>query len=276
MRETELRLVLRTPRLRHLRRVWPLLVLSLWLVITVMVTLGYWADDWQRTGTAHLPISLAHPLGSNALGQDTLALCLQALASMASSIIPGALLALLLGCVLGAVAGWHFGGLYDQLISLACDIFDGLPAHLLLVGLALIVRIPSAQTVLFAALFWTSAARPVRSLCLRLKPAAFVDAAVMLGATTWDLAWRHVLPNLRTMILATFVLIFANCIRAQLLLGFIGLDRQARPSLGGLLQDGALSALSFDFTPLLVALTLSFVILLALDALNRRFSPALG
>ena len=276
MSQADLNLVLHTPRWRSLSRAWPLLVLALWLLCALMVGLGYWAEDWQKTGAANLPISPTHPLGSNALGQDLLALSLQALASMASNVIPGAALALGIGVLLGALAGWHFGGWSDQLISLACDVFDGLPAHLLLVGLALIVRTPSAQTLLFAALFWTSAARPVRGLCQRLKPAAFVDAALLLGASPWGLGWRHILPNLRSMILASFLLIFANCIRAQLLLGFIGLDRQARPSLGGLLQDGALSALSFDFTPLLLALALSFVILLALDALNRRFSPAIG
>ena len=276
MTATDIKLVVRTPRLRHLMHAWPLLVISVWLLITLMVALGYWAEDWQTTSTANAPISLTHPFGSSALGQDLFSLSLQALASLTTSILPGAALALAVGVLLGGIAGWSFGSTADQLISLACDIFDGLPAHLLLIGVALIVRTPAAQMLLFAALFWTSAARPVRSLCLRLKPAAFVDAAVLIGNSAWNLAWRHVLPNLRPMVLASFLLIFANCIRAQLLLGFIGLDRQARPSLGSLLQDGALSALSFDFTPLLLALSLSFVILLALDALNRRFTPTLG
>lgn len=276
MNRSVIKLVVRTPRLLHLRQLWPVSIIGLWLVISTMVSLGFWATDWQTTGAANAPMSAMHPLGSNALGQDLLALSLQALASMASSILPGAALALALGVILGGLAGWYFGQAIDQLVSLACDIFDGLPAHLLLIGVALIVRTPAAQTLLFAALFWTSAARPIRSLCSRLKPTAFVDAAVMMGNPPWRLAWWHVLPNLRPMVLASFLLIFANCIRAQLLLGFIGLDRQARPSLGALLQDGALSALSFDFTPLLIALSLSFVILLALDALNRRITPALG
>lgn len=276
MREHELNLVVRTPRVRHLLQLWPVLVLGLWGLIGLMVSLGLWGENWQITGIANAPISLEHPFGSNALGQDLWAMSLQALAALTSSVLPGAALALAIGVLLGGVAGWHVGSMVDTVVCIGCDIFDGLPAHVLLIGVALLVRTPSAQALLFAALFWTSAARPVRSLCLRLKPTAFIEAAILVGNSHWDVLWRHVLPNLRAMILASFLLIFAGCIRAQLLLGFIGLDRQAKPSLGGLLQDGALSALSFHFTPLLIALSLSFVILLALDALNRRFTPALG
>ena len=101
-----------------------------------------------------------------------------------------------------------------------------------------------------------------------------MDAAELVGTGVFTRAWRHLLPNLRLVLAALALLILGSCIRAQMLLGFIGLDTQARPSLGAMLYSGTQDALSFHFTTLLVALGLSMLLLLALDSLARRLAPS--
>jgi ABC-type dipeptide/oligopeptide/nickel transport system permease subunit len=255
-------------------RAWPVWLLLGAILLAALTGLGVIGSDWQRTGVAFLPPSVLHPLGTNALGQDFWALSVQALYSMLVGVLPGVLLGFAIGVLAGLLAGWQQGGALDQLVCLLCDVFEGLPGHLMLVTLAILAQGKIGTAVLFAALFWPSAARPVRVQTAQLLPEPFMDSAILLGITPWRRAFQHLLPLLRPLLAALLLVIFGNCIRAQMLLGFVGLDRHAAPSLGGLLLDGTLDALSFHFTSLLLALAISITLLLALDALARRAVPA--
>jgi peptide/nickel transport system permease protein len=254
-------------------RAWPIWLLLGALLLAALAGLGVIGNDWQRTGIAFLPPSLLHPLGTNALGQDLWALSLQALYSMLVGVLPGVLLGFAIGVSAGLLAAWHQGSWLDQMVCLFCDVFEGLPGHLMLVTLAILTQGKIGTALLFAALFWPSAARPVRVQATQLLPEPFMDSAILLGITPWRRALGHLLPLMLPLLAALLLVIFGNCIRAQMLLGFVGLDRHAAPSLGGLLSDGTLDALSFHFTSLLVALGVSIALLLALDALARRVVP---
>ena len=229
----------------------------------------------MATGSPYLGLSFAHPLGTNALGQDLMAHSCQALLALFVGVLPGALLGFALGVAAGVCAGWRLHSALDQAICFACDIFEGLPSYLIMVLLALLLhQAQLGSAILFAALFWPSAARVLRVATAQLIGAPFMDAAALVGNSVFTRMCWHLLPNLGLILAALALLILGNCIRAQMLLGFIGLDTQARPSLGAMLYSGAQDALSFHFTTLLVALGLSTLILLALDSLARRLAPS--
>ena len=259
--------------LRRLVRGWPVLVLFAALLIAVLTAFGVIGSAWLATGEAYLAPSFAHPLGTNALGQDLMAHGCQALLALFVGVLPGALLGFAVGVAAGVCAGWRLHSALDQSICFACDLFEGLPSYLILVLLALLMRQAELGTaILFAALFWPSAARALRVATSQSIGAPFMDAAELVGTGVFTRAWRHLLPNLRLVLAALALLILGSCIRAQMLLGFIGLDTQARPSLGAMLYSGTQDALSFHFTTLLVALGLSMLLLLALDSLARRLA----
>ncbi len=254
-------------------RGWPVLVLLGALLIAILTGSGVIASAWMATGHAYLGLSFAHPLGTNALGQDLLAQSCQALLALFVGVLPGAILGFAVGVVAGIAAGWRLHSTLDQVIGFACDIFEGLPSYLIMVLLALLLhQTQLGVTFLFAALFWPSAARALRVATAQFVNKPFMDAAALVGTSVFARVWRHLLPNLRLILAAFALLILGSCIRAQMLLGFIGLDTQARPSLGAMLYSGTQDALSFHFTTLLVALALSTLLLLALDSLARRLA----
>ena len=257
----------------RLVRGWPVLVLFAALLLAVLTALGVIGSAWLATGSAYSAPSFAHPLGTNALGQDLLAHSCQALLALFVGVVPGALLGFAVGVAAGVCAGWRLHSALDQSICFACDLFEGLPGYLILVLLALLIQQAQIGTaMLFAALFWPSAARALRVATSQTVNAPFMDAAELVGTPVFIRAWRHLLPNVRHVLAALALLILGSCIRAQMLLGFIGLDTQARPSLGAMLYSGTQDALSFHFTTLLVALGLSMLLLLALDSLARRLA----
>lgn len=260
---------------KHLVQGWPVLVLLAVSLLAVLTAFGVIGSTWLATGNAYLAPSFAHPLGTNALGQDLMAHSCQALMALFVGVLPGAALGFAVGVAAGVCAGWRLHSALDQSICFACDLFEGLPGYLILVLLALLMQQAQIGTaILFAALFWPSAARALRVATSQTINAAFMDAAELVGTSVVARAWRHLLPNVRLVLAALALLILGSCIRAQMLLGFIGLDTQARPSLGAMLYSGTQDALSFHFTTLLVALGLSMLILLALDSLARRLTPS--
>ena len=259
----------------RLVRGWPVLVLFSALMLAALTGLGIIGSSWLATGRAFLGPSFAHPLGTNALGQDLLAHSCQALLALVVGVLPGAMLGFSIGVAAGICAGWRLHSTLDQIICFACDLFEGLPSYLILVLLALLMQQAQIGTaILFAALFWPSAARALRVATAQVICAPFMDAAEQMGTSTLSRVWRHLLPNLRLVLAALALLILGSCIRAQMLLGFMGLDAQARPSLGAMIYSGTQDALSFHFTALLVALGLSMLILLALDSLARRLASS--
>ena len=261
--------------LMRLVRGWPVLVLFSALMLAALTGLGIIGSAWLATGRAFLGPSFAHPLGTNALGQDLLAHSCQALLALVVGVLPGAMLGFSIGVAAGICAGWRLHSTLDQIICFACDLFEGLPSYLILVLLALLMQQAQIGTaILFAALFWPSAARALRAATSQVICAPFMDAAEQMGTSALSRAWRHLLPNLRLVLAALALLILGSCIRAQMLLGFMGLDTQARPSLGAMIYSGTQDALSFHFTALLVALGLSMLILLALDSLARRLASS--
>jgi peptide/nickel transport system permease protein len=153
---------------------------------------------------------------------------------------------------------------------------EGMPGYLLLVCLAALSHAAgvgaSGLVLILAALFWPSTARAIRLQTSLIRPEPYMDAAIVLGYAPMRRALGQLLPLLKPMLGASACLILASCMRAQLLLGFVGLDALAKPSIGTLLNRGALDALSFHFTSLLIALGLSMLILLALESLARRSS----
>jgi peptide/nickel transport system permease protein len=175
-----------------------------------------------------------HPLGTDDLGQDLLARMLYGgrisisvgLAAMAVSVI--------VGTIVGAIAGVSRGSIDAALVWLI-DLFLSLPQVPVLLVIIYLYR--GALTALLGpelgifvlivagigAFRWMTVARLVRAQLFALREKEFVEAARALGASTFRLVVRHVLPNALGPVIVAGTIDVANAIIAESTLSFLGL-----------------------------------------------------
>jgi peptide/nickel transport system permease protein len=219
--------------------------------------------------TAHAGLSWRHPLGTNALGADQLTRLLHAIRNLFVQAIPAAALAIFTGVSAGMLAGQFAGTWIDRLLQASITLLSSLPGYLLLVALAALLRnSPGGLLMLIAIALWPAITRVVRIECLRLQQLSCMDAALALGNSPLQLQLRHTLPMLQPLLGALFLIAIADAVKAQALLGFLGLDPQARTTFGLLIAEGSADLVAFKFSTMLVACGALMSFLLAIYALS--------
>jgi peptide/nickel transport system permease protein len=181
--------------------------------------------------------SLVHWLGNDDTGRDVCSRLVHGCQTAVAIGLGAALIGLVIGVPLGALAGYR-GGLLDQLVLRLVELFLCFPALLFLIAaLALLGRSMLTVAVVLGALFWTSYARIVRGEFLSLREREFVLAARGLGVPDARIVLRHLLPQTRGPVLTTTALAFAAAVVAESTLSFLGLGPQLA-SWGAVLAQG--------------------------------------
>ena len=147
----------------------------------------------------------------------------------------GVLGVLLLGVVVGAIAGFY-GRFTDGILSRIADIFYALP---LILGAIVLLRIgpstdiplintrgPSAVAVALALFGWMTAMRLVRSQVIAVKSSDYVAAARAMGASDFRILVRHILPNAVAPVLVYATITIGVLIAAEATLTFLGVGLQ--------------------------------------------------
>lgn len=187
--------------------------------------------------------SLAHPLGTDALGRDVLARLLVGGRISLAVAFAASLVSVLVGGALGLLAGYRGGGL-DALILRATELFLAVPKLPLLVVLAAIDAEalgigPFAKLVVIMSAFsWMTAARLARAAALPLREADFVRAARGFGASTGHVLRWHLWPAARGPLLVATTLDVGELVVYENVLSFLGLGvPPPAPSWGTLLAE---------------------------------------
>jgi peptide/nickel transport system permease protein len=130
---------------------------------------------------------------------------------------------LLIGIVVGSIAGF-FGGWIDNLFMRLVDIIFAFPGLILnIVVVSILGRGLDKIALAFVLVGWASYARVVRGAILKVRALEYVDAARALGASNFQMIFKHVLPNSLTTILAIVVLDFGTVPLSAAALSFLGL-----------------------------------------------------
>ena len=193
--------------------------------------------------------SLAHPLGTDDLGQDLLARMLYGGRISLAVGLAAMLVAIIVGTIVGAIAGMSRGYVDSGLVWLI-DLFLSLPQLPLLLLLIYLFRdglraMVGAQVGMFLLIVvviggfrWMSVARLVRAQFFSLREKEFVEAARALGASRLRQVVRHILPNALGPVIVAATIEVANAIIAESTLSFLGLGFPPDvPSWGRLLYD---------------------------------------
>jgi len=196
-----------------------------------------------RQDTDHAP-SRHYLLGTDELGRDRLSRLLYGMRISLLLAPAAALLTTLLAAIIGGV-GAYAGGIWDRLTRILIDLFLSLPwLFLLLTVRALLpLDIPAVTSVvvtfaLLGTLGWAASARVVAAAVRDLRNSEFVLQARASGCPPFRLVLRHVLPNVRPILLAQFWISVPLFILTEANLGMLGLGvTEPLPSWGNLLRE---------------------------------------
>jgi peptide/nickel transport system permease protein len=216
-------------------------ILLVTLLLTFVVPLVYPVDPLDvDPGNALAAPSGAHPLGTDELGRDILARLADAgrLDMLIAFAVTG--LALVVGSLLGALAGYA-GGLVDDVVMRVVDVMLSFPAFIL--ALAVTVMLGNKVGYVIAALavaYTPFFVRLTRGEVLKIRDSEYADAARVVGNPAWRVAFVHVFPNAvaPAVVLASIVLGWSILDAAAL--GFLGIGIKPPTSeWGTMVADGA-------------------------------------
>lgn len=177
-----------------------------------------------------------HWFGTDDLGRDVLARIANGSGIAVSLGLLVGVLAVTIGGVLGAIAGW-FGKWVDELIVWLYSTISSIPDIMLMMGIAYVAgKGFRAMFLAMAFTYWVSVCRVVRGEFMKVKERDFVLAARALGMSNARIMLQHVAPNVAHMLLIMFSLLFVEAIKAEVVLSFLGVGIENAPSWGILIQ----------------------------------------
>ena len=235
---------------------------------------GVWVDAYAKND---VPKDKYFYLGTDYLGR-----------SLAQRIIYGTKVSLIValvatffdltvGVAYGIISGWK-GGRVDNVMQRIIEIISSIP-NLVIVVLMLVVLKPGMTSIILAIAIssWTTMARMIRAETLTLKTQEYVLAARTLGESPTKIAWKHLVPNLSSIIIIQTMYTIPSAIFFEAFLSFIGIGITApETSLGVLLNEGQKN---FQFLPYqmwypaIVLCVLMIAFNLLGDGLRDAFDP---
>ena len=238
---------------------------------------GKFVDSWGLKGYIMGTDDMGRDVFNRIMNGGKMTMTVGAVAVIVSTII---------GIIIGCISG-YFGGAVDMLLMRVTEIFGAIPFLPFALCLSAIFKSSNIREntrifiimLILGVLSWTGLARLVRGQILAEREKEFVTAARAMGVKEKRIAFRHILPNIISVLLGTVTLDFAGCMLTESSLSYLGFGVQLpRPTWGNML-DGSRNALviqSYWWRWLFPALFLSIVVIcinIIGDTLRDVFDP---
>lgn len=229
----------------------------------------------QRLDLGASPPGARHWLGTDTLGRDLLVRTLTGGRVSLGVGLAATFVALTIGVVYGAVAGF-VGGKRDALMMRVVDIMYSLPFPIFVILLMVFFgRNIILLFVAIGAVEWLTMARIVRSQVMAVKRMEFIEAARSLGYGRRRIIFRHILPNILGPVIVYTTLTIPAVMLLEAFLSFLGLGVQPpMSSWGVLIKDGAEKMEEFPWL-LVFPATLFSLTLLSLNFVGDGLRDAL-
>ncbi len=230
-----------------------------------------------------------HLLGTDALGRSVLHKTLLSASTSMTVAFAANIIAIPLGMVLGALAGF-FGKRVDDFVVWLYSTLASIPGIIRLIA----IKVAFQNVVLFegtsfelsldglaglcialGVMGWINTCRLVRAETLKLRESDYVMAARAAGRSRIAILFRHVVPNVLHLGIINFSLAFVGVILAEVTLSYLGLGVQDMPSWGKMISSAKMDLVVGRWWELASAVGAMFVIVLAWNVFGDRLRDAL-
>lgn len=219
-------------------------ILVLYVIVALLVYFQVLAPDWQKEiGPSRMAPTWGSDwrfwLGLDIFGRSVTAKVLQGTYTALFVGFTTSLIAIPIGVVLGALAG-YFGGWIDEVITWLYTTVSNIPDLLLLVAIAFAMgKGIFAVNIALGMTTWVSLARLIRAEFMKHKHRDYVAAAAALGGGHGRRIFVHILPNVLHIVIINFSTRFVLAIKSEVILTYLGLGAQAGTASWGLMIDDA-------------------------------------
>jgi peptide/nickel transport system permease protein len=177
--------------------------------------------------------SWEHPMGTESNGRDMLAVLLVGAPRSLWIGLIAASIGMLIGIILGFTAG-YMGGWVDAVIRTISDSIIVIPALAVLIVIGAYVRTVSIESMalLLAMFAWPAPTRYIRAQVLSMRERGYVNMARISGASSFDIMFKEMMPNMLPYLAASFTGNVSGAILAASSLEALGLGPTRIPTLG--------------------------------------------
>ena len=243
--------------------------LTIFAILALLAIIGpRWLARWGYTeldrGYYLKGPSARHWLGTTQQGKDLFAMSMRGLGkSMIIGLVVG-VCATAISATVGAAAA-YFQGWTERVAMWVIDLLLVLPSFIIT---AIVLRNVSPGNgiwlliVFLIGFGWMLSARVVRTLTMAVRDREYVTAARYMGVSGFRIIFRHIIPNISSLLIVDATLGIAGAVLAETSLSFFGLGiRPPETSLGTLIGEGARMATTFPWTFLAGAVPLVLMVL---------------
>lgn len=216
-----------------------MLILGLLLVALSADLIAPYSYKDQDLSIMNSPPSREHLMGTDEFGRDVFSRIIHGSRISVYVGVVSVGLSVLIGVILGSLAG-YYGGWLDRVISLVTDLTWSLPEILVALLLVAIVGAGLECVIIAIALtYWAQYARLIRGQILMLKNETYVEATRSLGATDFNILFKHLFPNAIAPVIVAATIGIGQAIVLEATMGFLGMGAQPPlPSWGAMMSNG--------------------------------------
>jgi peptide/nickel transport system permease protein len=274
---------------RFLRNRTAVAGLAIFVALTLFSFVGGYFTSWDKGSIDPLNIGMGpsgeHLLGTSQAGIDLYALTVEGTrVSILIGLVVG-LVSVLIAAVYGCTMA-YFGGKVDKAMLFVLEALIMMPALLVVAvatsggGNGLKNTLPSWLLLIIVLLVfsWMGTARLIRSLSMSLMQRDFVKAARYMGVPARRIVWRHLVPNIGSLLVLDVTRGITGAILAEVAFSFIGIGiKLPDVSLGVLIGQATSQVSTFPWmfwAPLVVMFLLTGSLAMMNDGLRDAFDPS--
>jgi len=274
---------------RFLRNKTAVAGLAIFLALTVFSCIGGFFTQWDKETidpfNIGMPPSAEHYLGTSQAGIDLYAMTVEGTRiSILIGLVVG-LASVLIAAVYGCTMA-YFGGKVDKVMLFVLEALIMMPALLVVAvatsggGAGLKRDLPSWLLLIIVLLVfgWMGTARLIRSMSMSLMQRDFVKAAQYMGVPPRRIVWRHLVPNIGSLLILDITRGVTAAVLAEVAFSFIGIGIKVPDVSLGVLIGGATSQVQtfpwMFWVPLAVMFLLTGSLAMMNDGLRDAFDPS--